>query len=87
MQQCSGGSRCCVVQWSLCSTVVLVAQWLLCGAVIGAVVVAVLIIGAVAVAQFIGGFRCAVQCLLYNVAVERHRRAVVQTYSVVVVMD
>jgi hypothetical protein len=49
--------------------VVLLAQWLLCGAVIDVVVVAVLLIGALAVAQFNGGSRCAVQWLLYNVAV------------------
>jgi hypothetical protein len=40
-----------------------------CGAVIDAVVVLVRIIGAVAVAQFNGGSRCAVQWLLYNGAV------------------
>jgi hypothetical protein len=49
--------------------VFLVVQWLLCGAVVDAVVVAVLIIGAVAVAQYNGGSRCAVQWFLYNVAV------------------
>jgi hypothetical protein len=56
------------------------AQWFSwCSAVIDAVVVAVLLIGAVAVAQFDGGSRCAVQWLLYNVAVYRHLRAGVQS--------
>jgi hypothetical protein len=61
--RCNGRSA---VQWfSWCSGCCAVR----CGAVIDAVVVAVLIIGPVAVAQFNGGSPCAVQWFLYNLAV------------------